>query len=60
LQARREALQAERGALIDALRRGMISDEVFRELLTDVDQRLEAIELIRLAVRSHPVAQTGA
>ena len=46
LQARREALRAERGALGDALRRGLISDGVYRELTSDVDQRLEALALI--------------
>jgi CPA1 family monovalent cation:H+ antiporter len=46
LQARREALRAERGALGDALRRGLIADEVYRELTSDVDRRLEALTLI--------------
>lgn len=46
LQARREALRTERGALGDALRRGLISDEVYRELTSDVDRRLEALVLI--------------
>jgi hypothetical protein len=46
LQARREALRAERGALGDALRRGLISDGVYRELTSDADRRLEALALI--------------
>jgi hypothetical protein len=46
LQARREALRAERGALSDALRQGLISEEVYRELTGEVDRRLEALALI--------------
>ncbi len=46
LQTRRESLQAERGALGDALRRGVIAEEVYQELVTDVDRRLEAIDII--------------
>jgi CPA1 family monovalent cation:H+ antiporter len=46
LQARREALRAERGALSDALRQGLISEQVYRELASDVDRRLEAVALI--------------
>jgi len=34
LQARREALRAERGALGDALRRGLIGEDVYRQLAT--------------------------
>jgi CPA1 family monovalent cation:H+ antiporter len=47
LEARREALRAERGALWDALRRGVLSDEVCEELSTDIDHRLEAIGLMQ-------------
>jgi CPA1 family monovalent cation:H+ antiporter len=50
LQARREALQAERGALGDALRRGLISEHVHGELTTDIDYRLEALNLIQAAI----------
>ncbi len=46
LQARRDALKAERGALWDALRRGLLSDQVYEELSTDIDYRLEALDLI--------------
>jgi CPA1 family monovalent cation:H+ antiporter len=45
-QARREALKAERGALWDALRRDVLSDAVYEDLSTDVDYRLEALDLI--------------
>jgi len=50
LKARREALQAERGALGDALRRGFLSEHVYTELVTDIDYRLEALDLIQAAV----------
>jgi DNA-binding phage protein len=49
LQARREALRAERGALNDALRQGLISEHVYRALTSEVDRRLEALTLIREA-----------
>lgn len=45
-QARREALKAERGALWDALRRNLLSDGVYEDLSTDIDYRLEALDLI--------------
>jgi CPA1 family monovalent cation:H+ antiporter len=45
-QARREALKAERGALWDALRRNLLSDAVHEKLSTDIDDRLEALDLI--------------
>ena len=47
IRARREALQAERGALGDALRRGLLSERTHEELRSDVDHRLEALELIQ-------------
>jgi CPA1 family monovalent cation:H+ antiporter len=50
IQARREALQAERGALGDALRRGLLSERTFEELRSDVDHRLEALELIQASI----------
>jgi CPA1 family monovalent cation:H+ antiporter len=49
LQARREALRAERVALSDALRQGLISEHVYRELTSEVDHHLEAVTLIREA-----------
>ncbi|MBN1658190.1 MAG: Na+/H+ antiporter [Anaerolineae bacterium] len=45
-QARREALKAERGALWDALRRDLLSDPTYEELSTEIDYRLEALDLI--------------
>ncbi|GAB4536453.1 MAG: Na+/H+ antiporter [Anaerolineae bacterium] len=46
LRARREALRAERGALSDALRQGLFSEDVYRQLATEIDRRLEALALI--------------
>jgi len=51
LQTRKEALRAERGALIDALRQGLVSTEVFEELRADIDRRLEALALIQASVQ---------
>jgi CPA1 family monovalent cation:H+ antiporter len=57
LQARREALRAERGALRDALQRGLLSDQVHEELASDIDRRLEALDLIHTAGKSRPAAR---
>jgi CPA1 family monovalent cation:H+ antiporter len=51
LKSRREALQAERSALGDALRRGLISEETYEELCTDVDRRLEALDMIQTSIQ---------
>jgi len=59
LQARRGALQAERSTLGDALRRGLLSDDVYEELRSDVDHRLEAIALIWEASQGSQTAQEG-
>ncbi|RMF27768.1 MAG: Na+/H+ antiporter [Chloroflexi bacterium] len=59
IQARREALRAERGALNDALRRGMISEVVYEELKAEIDSRLEALNLIQAALQGR-WAETGA
>jgi CPA1 family monovalent cation:H+ antiporter len=58
LEARREALRAERGALGDALRRGLITEDVYRELASDVDRRLEALALIS-EITTPPTTQGG-
>jgi CPA1 family monovalent cation:H+ antiporter len=47
LQAREDALVAERAAVIDAARRGLIAQDVNEELLEVLDNRLAAIQLIR-------------
>jgi hypothetical protein len=49
LQARREALKAERGALWDAVRRNLLSDPVYDDLSTEIDYRLEALDLMHSA-----------
>lgn len=49
IEARREALKAERGALWDAVRRNLLSDPVYEKLSTDIDYRLEALDLIHEA-----------
>jgi CPA1 family monovalent cation:H+ antiporter len=46
LQARREALKAERAALRDALVRGWLSSQAHHTLVTEIDRRLEALRLI--------------
>ena len=45
-QARREALQAERGALWDARQRNLLSSNIYEELTAEVDYRLAALDLI--------------
>ena len=44
--SRREALQAERGALWDAHQRNLLSSNIYEELTAEVDYRLEALDLI--------------
>ena len=56
LQARREALHAERAALGDALRQGLISEQVYRELTGEVDDHLGALTIIREATTSSTAA----
>jgi CPA1 family monovalent cation:H+ antiporter len=41
--AQRDALRAQRSALNDMLRRGLISEEAYRELVYEVDSQLEAL-----------------
>ncbi|OQY18687.1 MAG: hypothetical protein B6I34_10375 [Anaerolineaceae bacterium 4572_32.1] len=59
LQARREALQAEHGALIDALRQGLLSEKIFSELRADIERRLEALALIQASVQSRRQPPAG-
>jgi CPA1 family monovalent cation:H+ antiporter len=59
LQAQREALEGERGALLDALRRGLISDEMFSELRAEIDRRLEALALLHAAIQQGKESQVG-
>jgi CPA1 family monovalent cation:H+ antiporter len=46
LQARRDLLQAERTALRDAARRGLIPEDVYHELILETDNRLAAVNRI--------------
>jgi CPA1 family monovalent cation:H+ antiporter len=47
IQARAEAIKAERNAIADARRRGLISEEVYHELVVDSDSRAAALDQIR-------------
>lgn len=47
MQARAEALRAEQSAFGDGLRRGMISDALYHELIRDSNNRTTALQLIR-------------
>ncbi len=46
LRARADMLRAERGAIADAARRGLISDEVHAELIRVIDDHAAALDLI--------------
>jgi CPA1 family monovalent cation:H+ antiporter len=46
LQARADTLRAERSALQDAARRGLIADEVLTELTGEINDHLAALEFI--------------
>lgn len=46
LQARRDLLQAERTAVGDAFRRGLISESVYHEMVEETDGRIAALDLI--------------
>jgi CPA1 family monovalent cation:H+ antiporter len=47
LQAREDLLQAERSALSDAARRGLISEDVYHELIRETDFSVEALSRIQ-------------
>jgi hypothetical protein len=47
LQAREDVLRAERSALADLNRRGLISEQVYHDLIQETDGRSAALELIR-------------
>lgn len=46
LRARADTLRAERAAIVDAARRGIISNEVMEELTVEVNNHLAALEFI--------------
>lgn len=47
MQARQETLKAERSALAEALRRGLIGEEVYQELVEHTDNRAAALTILR-------------
>jgi CPA1 family monovalent cation:H+ antiporter len=47
LQAREDVLRAERSAVADLNRRGLISEQVYHDLIRETDSRTAALELIR-------------
>ncbi len=47
LHARRDALLAERGALVEAYRRGLLSEIVYEELRVEINNRLEAVRIMQ-------------
>ena len=47
LQAREDVLKAERSAIGDALRRGLVSDDVYHELIESLNNRLAAMEILK-------------
>ncbi len=53
LQARKDLLQAERTALRDANQRGLISEEVYYELVREIDDRSAALELIERTMQAN-------
>ncbi|MBN1485020.1 MAG: Na+/H+ antiporter [Chloroflexia bacterium] len=58
LQARREALLAERGALNEGLRRGLFEEEVYQALRDEIDHHLEALDLIADSIQqSFPISE---
>ncbi len=48
LQARSDAINAERSAVLDANRRGLISTEIAEEVMEDLAHRLAALEFLRV------------
>jgi CPA1 family monovalent cation:H+ antiporter len=53
LQARTDALRAERSAITDAMQHDVISEAVHEELVHEADNRMAALELIKESRRSH-------
>ena len=44
VEAKRQAQHAEKGALLDAFHRGTISEDVFHDLVSDVDERHRSLQ----------------
>ncbi|HEX6387778.1 MAG TPA: Na+/H+ antiporter [Anaerolineae bacterium] len=54
LQARDGVIKAERSAVSDAARRGLISEEVHDDLIRELDKRVAALELIKTSRTQEP------
>ena len=57
IQARADTLRAERRALQDAARRGLIAEDVLTELTADINDHLAALEFIEGDARQGEIAQ---
>ena len=57
LQARTDTLRAERRALQDAARRGLIAEDVLTELTTEINDHLAALEFIEGDARQGDIVQ---
>jgi CPA1 family monovalent cation:H+ antiporter len=57
VQARADTLRAERSALQDAARRGLIADDVLTELTADINDHLAALEFIEGDARQGDIVQ---
>jgi hypothetical protein len=51
LQARRDLLEAERTAISDANQRGLISEDIYHELIRETDDRRAALNLIEMTMQ---------
>jgi CPA1 family monovalent cation:H+ antiporter len=58
LQARSDALNAERSAALDAARRGLIRSEIAEEVSTELAHRLAALEFLRSRVGASQEIET--
>lgn len=52
LEARTDALRAERSAVTDAMHRDLISEQIYEELVHEADNRLGALDLIKESRKS--------
>ena len=57
IQARTDTLRAERSALQDAARRGLIAEDVLRDLSADLNDHLAALEFIEGDARQGDIVQ---
>jgi len=57
LQARTDALRAERSAVTDAMQRDLISEQIHEELVHEADNRLGALDLIKENRKSRTLKQ---